>query len=241
MWRDVLTSASDTARGQPSVAFVRRFHRYNFPNVSAALGNNTLLIERTIGEVVHERTVTSEDGLYGGLDDVQRVIPHSLLQDSNFSVFTISIVGVAATQKAHISITTNAADSIILRFAAPNSIGGLLGFTNDKIFWPFSTTSCASDTTASLDRTTSVFVTTSLCSGSVVAGKGGQSTLAVIHLAAFQPASVVAFTPNKLLEVPAENIAGASVTNATFALVNQNMEDLDTLNAHWQLVLEVVW
>jgi len=148
---------------------------YNFPNASAAIGNNTLLIERTIGGIVHEHTVTFEDGLYGSLDDVQRVISHSLLQDSNinFNDFTITIVGVAATQKAHISITTDASDSIILRFAAPNSIGALLGFTTDKIFWPFSTTSCESDTTASLDRTTSVFVTTSLCSGSVVAGKGG--------------------------------------------------------------------
>jgi len=47
------------------------------------------------------------------------------LQDSNFSDLTISIVGVAATQKAHISITTDQADSVILRFAAPNSIGSL--------------------------------------------------------------------------------------------------------------------
>ena len=80
-----------------------------------------------------------------------------------------------------------------------------------------------------------------MCSGSVVAGKGGQSTLAVIHLAAFSPASVVAFSPNNMLEVPAPNLAGASVTDATFALVNQNNEDLDTLNEAWQLVIEVVW
>ena len=214
---------------------------YNFPNVSAELGNNTLNVERAIGQVVHEHTVTFADGLYGTLDDAQRVISHSLLQDSNMSDLTINIVGVAATQKAHISITTDAADSVILRFAAPNSVGSLLGFTTDQVFFPYSTTSCESDTTASLDHTTSVFVATSLCSGSVVAGKGGQSTLAVIHLAAFQPASVVAFTPNNMLEVPAPNLAGTSVTNATFALVNQNMEDLDTLNEHWQLVIEVVW
>jgi hypothetical protein len=44
-----------------------------------------------------------------------------------------------------------------------------------------------------------------------------------------------------MLEVPAPNLAGASVTNATFALVNQNNEDLDTLNEEWTLVVEVVW
>ena len=44
-----------------------------------------------------------------------------------------------------------------------------------------------------------------------------------------------------MLEVPAPNLAGASVTNATFALVNQNNEDLDTLDGQWQLVVEVVW
>lgn len=214
---------------------------YNFPNVSADLDNNTLRVERAIGQIVHAHDVTFETGLYGTLDDIQQVIKHSLSQDSNFSDLTISIVGVAATQKAHIEITTDQADSVILRFASPNSIGSLLGFTSDKLFFPYSTTSCESDTTASLDRTTSVLVQTSLCSGSVVAGKGGQSTLAVIHLAAFSPASVVAFSPSNMLEVPAPQLAGAPITHATFALVNQNNEDLDTLNEQWQLVIEVVW
>ena len=214
---------------------------YNFPNVSVELENNTLRVERAIGQNVHEHDVTFEDGLYGALDDIQQVIKHSLPQDPNCSDLTISIVGVAATQKAHIEITTDQADSVILRFASPNSIGSLLGFTTDQVFSPYSTTSCQSDTTASLDRTTSVLVQTSLCSGSVVAGKGGQSTLAVIHLAAFSPASVVAFSPSNMLEVPAPNIAGASVTNATFALMNQNNEDLGTLNEQRQLVVEAVW
>ena len=71
--------------------------------------------------------------------------------------------------------------------------------------------------------------------------RGGQSTLAVIHLAAFSPASVVVFSPKNMLEVPAPNLAGASITNVTFALVNQNNEDLDTFNEQWQLVIEVVW
>ena len=229
------------ANANPRLRLYSSSIAYNFPNVSEELENNTLNVERAIGQIVHEHTVTFESGLYGTLDDIQQVITHSLLQDPNFSDLTISIVGVAATQKAHISITTDQADSVILRFAAPNSIGSLLGFTTDKVFSPYSTTSCQSDTTASLDRTTSVLIQTSMCSGSVVAGKGGQSTLAVIHLAAFSPASVIAFSPNNMLEVPAPNLAGASVTNATFALVNQNNEDLDTLNEQWQLVIEVVW
>lgn len=214
---------------------------YNFPNVSAELENSTLNVERILGESVHYHIVTFEAGLYGTLDDIQQVIKHSLQQDSNFSDLTISLVGVAATQKAHIEITNTEADSVILRFSAPDSIGSLLGFTSDKTFFPYSTTSRESDTTASLDRTTSVLVQTSMCSGSVVAGKGGQSTLAVIHLAAFSPASVIAYSPSNMLEVPAPNLAGASVTNATFALVNQNNEDLDTLKEEWTLVVEVVW
>jgi hypothetical protein len=214
---------------------------YNFPNVSAELENDTLNIERIIGAIVHTHTVTFEAGLYGSLDDIQQVIKHSLSRDSNFDDLTISIVGVAATQKAHLEITNGQAGTVVLRFSASGSIGSLLGFTVDKTFFPYSTTSRESDTTASLDRTTSIFVQTSMCSGSVVAGKGGQSTLAVIHLAAFPPASVIAYSPNNMLEVPAPNLAGASVTNATFALVNQNNEDLDTLNEEWQLVIEVVW
>ena len=116
-----------------------------------------------------------------------------------------------------------------------------MGFTADKIFSANTTAARESDTTASLDRTTSVLVQTSLCSGTIVAGKGGQSTLAMIHLAAFSPSSVIAFSLNNMLEVPAPNIAGASITNATFVLVNQNNEDLSTLDEQWQLVVEIVW
>jgi hypothetical protein len=185
--------------------------------------------------------VSFETGLYGTLDDIQQVIKHSINQDPMFSDLTIRLVGVAATQKAHIEVTNDLADIVKLSFTAPRSIGPLLGFTSDRLFSPYATGSEESDTTASLDRTTSVLVQTSMCSGSVVAGKGGQSTLAVIHLAAFSPASVIAYSPNNMLEVPAPNLAGASVTNATFALVNQNNEDLDTLKEEWTLVVEVVW
>jgi hypothetical protein len=111
-----------------------------------------------------------------------------------------------------------------------------MGFTDDNFLTANTTATRESETTALLDRTTSVLVQTSLCSGSIVTGKGGQSALAMIHLAAFAPSSVIAFSPNNMLEVPAPNIAGASITNATFALAlanNQNNEDLSTLNEQW--------
>ena len=161
------------ANSSPRLRLYSSSIAYNFPNVSAELENSTLNVERILGESVHYHIVTFEAGLYGSLDDIQQVIKHSLSQDLNFSDLTISLVGVAATQKAHIEITNDQADSVILRFSAPGSIGSLLGFTSDKTFYPYSTTSCQSDTTASLDRTTSILVQTSMCSGSVVAGKGG--------------------------------------------------------------------
>ena len=40
---------------------------YNFPNVSAELENNTLHVERAIGQIVHSHDVTFETGLYGTL------------------------------------------------------------------------------------------------------------------------------------------------------------------------------
>ena len=214
---------------------------YNFPNVPTELENGTLCLERVIGQLVHTHDVTFEAGLYGPLDDIQQVITHSLQQDSQFSDLTISLVGVAATQKTHVIIVNGQAGTVVLRFSAPGSIGSLLGFKRDVLFYPSSTTPHQSDTTALLDRTTSILVQTSLCSGSVVAGKGGQSTLAMIHLAAFAPASVVAFSPSNMLEVPAPGIAGAPITHATFAIANQSNEDLGTLNEQWQLFIEVVW
>ena len=215
---------------------------YNFPNVSAELGNNTLAIDRYDDDVLgHRHTVTFRDGLYGSLDDIAQVIKHSIHSNANFAELEINLIPVTATQRVHIEVVNGHTDTIHLSFTSANSIGPLIGFTADKYFTANTTETRESDTTASLDRTTSILVQTSMCSGSVVAGKDGQSTLAVIHLAAFTPSSVIAFSPNNMLEVPAPNLAGASVTNATFALVNQNNEDLDTLNEQWQLVIEVVW
>ena len=110
---------------------------YNFPNVSAELENDVLHIERIIGQVIRIHNVTFEAGLYGSLDDIQQVIKHSLQQDSNLSDLTISLVGVAATQKAHIEITNDLAGTVVLCFSAPGSIGSLLGFTSDKTFFPY--------------------------------------------------------------------------------------------------------
>ena len=92
---------------------------YNFPNVSAELENDTLHIERVIGQIVSTHDVTFEAGLYGSLDDIQQVIKHSIQQDSKFSDLTISLVGVAATQKAHIEITNTEADSVKLCVFCP--------------------------------------------------------------------------------------------------------------------------
>jgi len=215
---------------------------YNFPNVSAELGNNTLAIDRYDDAILgHRDTVTFKDGLYGNLDDIAQVIKHSIHSDANFAELEIKLIPVTATQRVHVEVVNGHTDTIHLSFASANSIGPLIGFTADKFFTANTTETRESDTTASLDGNTSVLVQTSLCSGSIVAGKGGQSTLAVIHLAAFPPSSVAAFSPINMLEVPAPNIAGASVTNATFALVNQNGEDLSTLNEQWQLVVEIVW
>ena len=216
---------------------------YNFPNVSTEFENNTLVIDRmsSLSVLGHRHTVTFNDGLYGSLDDIAQVIKHSINSDANFAELVINFIPVTATQKVHVEVINGHTDTLKLSFTAANSIGSLIGFTADKFFTANTTATRESDTTASLDRTTSVLVQTSLCSGSIVAGKGGQSTLAMIHLAAFSPASVIAFSPNNMLEVPAPNIAGASITNATFALVNQNNEDLSTLNEQWQLVVEIVW
>ena len=87
---------------------------YNMGNVSAELENGALGVERIIGEIVHIRDVTFEAGLYGSLCGIQQATKHSLQQDSNFSDLTISLVGVAVTQKAHIEITNDQAGSVIL-------------------------------------------------------------------------------------------------------------------------------
>ena len=104
------------------------------------------------------------------------IIKHSLHGDTNCSDLQVTLIGVAATQRVHVEIANGHNDSVQLAISTIGSIGRLLGFAADKYFPVNTTTSRQSDTTASLDRTTSVLVQTSLCSGSVVAGKGGQST-----------------------------------------------------------------
>lgn len=228
---------------QPRLRLYSSSFAYNFPNVSSDFQNDKLVIKRmdSSNVMTHQHIVTFATGLYGSLDDIARVIKHSMHTDTNFPNIEINFIGVAATQKVHVEVINGNSDVLRLSFATAGSIGSVMGFTNDKNFAANSTTSHESDTTASLDRTTSVLVQTSLCNGSVVSGNGGQSTLAMIHLADFVPASVVSFTPNNMLEVPATSLAGAAITTATFALINQNGEDLDTLQEKWQLVIEIVW
>ena len=223
---------------QPRLRLYSSSFAYNFPNLSATFGNNTLVINRTTAG--HSKTITFPDGLYGTLDDISRSIKHALHGDTNFNSIDVTLIGVAATQKVHVEVKNDYADVVTFSFTSANSIGSLIGFTTDRDFAANSTVSHEGNTTAALDRTTSVLLQTSLCSGSVVQGKGGSSTLAMIHLGGEVPASVVAYQPNNMLEVPA-NLAGGQITSATFALVNQAGEDVDTLNEKWQAVIEIAY
>jgi hypothetical protein len=160
---------------QPRLRLYSNSFAYNFPNVSTELGNGTLRIDRMglSNQMIYRHIVTFQTGLYGSLDDIQRIIQHSLHQYVNFSDLDITLIGVAATRKVRIVIVNGHAGNMKLEFSLAGSIGSLLGFTDDKYFSPISTTSRQSDTTASLDHTTSVLVQSPLCQGSVVAGQGG--------------------------------------------------------------------
>ena len=84
--------------------------------------------------------MTFEAGLYGSLDDIHQVIKAlAIHSDANFADLTISLVGVAATQKAHVELSTATADTCIMRFTPRTRIGPLIGFTTDKYFTAYST------------------------------------------------------------------------------------------------------
>ena len=210
---------------------------YNFPNVDSS--NNQLVINRTTGG--QTKTIAFATGLYGTLDDIARIIKHELHADANFNQLEVNLIGVAATQKVHLEVKNQYNDTVTFSFTSGSSIGPLMGFTQDVVFPANFTTSRESDTTAALDRTTSILIQTSLCSGSVLRGQGGSSTLAMVHLGGEVPSSVVSYQPNNMLEVPAMQLAGGAITSATFALINQSGEDVDTLGENWQLVVEVAW
>ena len=210
---------------------------YNFANVDTA--NNKLKITSlSTPNIDHEFTFPT--GLYS-LSDIAQTIKFALSEVAAFNVLSFNLLGISSTQKVHIEVTNSSAVAYRLDFSDANSIGSLLGFTSNKIFNANGTTTRESDTVAALDSTTSVLFKTSLCNGSVVHGQGGSNTLAMIHLAAATPASVFAYQPNPPLSVPAEGLAGTMVTSATFAIVNQNGDDLNTLGEKWQAVLEIVW
>ena len=204
---------------------------YNSPNVDSS--NNQLIINRTTGG--QTKTITFATGLYGTLGDI------ALHADANYNQLEISLIGVAATQRVHLEVKKQCNDTVTFSFTSGSSIGPLMGFNQDAVFPANFTTSRESDTTAALDRTTSILIQTSLCSGSVVRGQGGSSTLAMVHLGGEVPSSVVSYQPDNMLEVPAMQLAGGTMTSATFALINQSGEDVGTLGGKWQLVIEVVW
>ena len=156
----------------PSIRLYSASFAYNSPNVSAAFSNNVLTLDRMnmSGAYDHRHHETFAGSLYGSLDDIARVIRHSLHGDANFSNIEITFIPVEATQRVHIEVTNGNSDALMIHFSSPTSIGPLMGFTSDHSFLANATTMHESDTTAALDRTTSVLVQTSLCNGSIVGG-----------------------------------------------------------------------
>ena len=221
----------------PSIRLYSSSFNYSFPNIDTT--NNQLHL-RLMSIPAVTQTITLPTGLYT-LTDLERTVKHAIHANATFGPFEIRFIAVNATQRVHIEVVNPTAHPFRMEFSQAASVGSLLGFTQDVDFTANTTSSHEGNAVANLDRNTSVLVQTSLCSGSVVNGRGGSSTVAAIHLAAAIPGTTYAYQPDNTLTVPASHLAGATITNASFALVNQSFEELNTLGESFQLVLEISW
>ena len=113
----------------PSIRLCSASFAYNSPNVSAAFSNNILTIDRMnmSGAYDHRHHVTFVDGLYGYLDDIARVVRHSLHGDANFPNIEITFIPVEATQRVHIDVTNGNSDALLRRVSGIPSKGRAYG------------------------------------------------------------------------------------------------------------------
>lgn len=197
---------------------------WNARNITTA--NNDL--EIVVGASVY--TLSLEPGLYG-ITEISNAIANSLVNNGHTGN-EISMVGDPATQKVitTLSAVGVAAPGVQITFPV-GGFGALIGIPDGTVFPPLPATHVTApsvenflaDDIANFSAISSFFFQTDLVQNGIPIGNKASQAIANIQINV-APGSLISNAPNVLLPINADNLAGSTVTQASFWVTSQTGE-----------------
>ena len=204
------------------------------PNVSPAFRNNQLTFA-TSNTAPGIYTVILPQGLYS-LSGIGNFIQTSLV-NLGLPGNLIQLSGDDATQKVVVSLLT-AGDSI--DFAAPNSIGALLGFSTAAVDNPIvalvANYNAYGDTTASLNRNNSYRIRSNMVAAGIPTNAIANGIIAEIPINV-GPGNQINYSPQNVLWFDASDLIGQGVQSIDFFLENQAGQQTPTGDEYWSFTI----
>ena len=201
----------------------------NSPNISTTIGNNKLYFSY-IGT---PHIILISDGLYG-VEDLDSLVGIYFTNNSLPSdLFEIS--SNESTQKVTISFNY---DDVILDFTPADSCKDVLGF-NSQTFGSFTAPSVQSaPNVASFNRVVSYYIKSTLLSGGIPQNLTSNGIIADVPITA-SVGSLINHAPFNPIKSDATELIGNSKQTFTFALVDQNLRNVSTMDEEYSLSIVI--
>jgi hypothetical protein len=197
----------------------------NSPNISTAIGNNTLSFEY----LAASHTITIPDGLYG-IDELATRIQREIVAlglPADMFVFSAD----DSTQKVIVSFTYA---NTRLDFTQPNSCRVILGFDarDAPVFSQPAGYSEESDTTANFNRVNNYLIKSDIISNGISVNAISDSIIADILITS-SPGDQIVYTPYNPPRANADELINHSKSSLTFRLTDQVGRPAETLGENW--------
>ena len=241
--------------GAPVLKVVEADIVYTSYNVSDAKSNNKLEFDTWAGGSYADATHTShglihhtiyfEDGLYS-LEQIRQEVIAYCQRTIHMEDNALDILSNTATQKVIMSYNAEAQQSgIHFKWDSPDSIGSLLGFTNDDVVDYFEITSpeqhydFTADETANFDSLEHYLIHFGCISGNYGASGGGSQAAASVVPDNTDPGSTIHYRPIHPLPCDASQLRGT--TSSIFCFVTDQAGDEVVLKENWSARVILSW
>ena len=206
---------------------------FTTPNISILYNNNLLNFTTSDAGNPGNHTITFSDGLYS-VSNINAYI-NTALTNLGLPAGLLNLGSFASTGQTIITFST-AGDSI--NFAYPGSCNVLLGFDPAVITATIDYDSIYSDTVAKLNRTNSYLISCDLVSSGIAINNKSASLICEVPIDV-SPGDQIAYAPNNITEVEADNLIGCYKSNITVQLYDQSLRPAATQGEVYSVLLRI--
>lgn len=229
---------------------------YTSYNVSAAKGNNKLEFDTWLGgsyvEATHtehsliRHTIVFADGLWS-LEQIRQEVVAYCQRTVHLADTALDILSNTATQKVILQIDAeNEPSGFHIKWTNSDSIGSLLGFTNDDILDYFTITTpeqhydFIGDETANFDSLQHYLIHFSCISGNYGSTGAGSQAAAAVVPDNTEPGSTIHYRPYHPLPCDATQLRGTR-TSSIYCFVTDQAGDEVVLKENWSARVIISW